>query len=210
VIIGLAIALLQPQSVNRHWRNDPIVHPSPEADPWERFRDASPSRNTTEDPFSYLTPERLGSGPHVLVISDQRRRTQVNYRSGPACQRARDVVRRQLITNLPGGGQIIPAQPQSASQDSCFCKLHLFYGVRKLFLFTGSKNSLRRLGRCEPSFAGANASVATAPDKIDLVEPDQALWIELILLSLQFLWLDQARLQQALPRIIQLTRVQHS
>lgn len=48
----------------------------------------------TRNPI-YL-PDRLGSGPHILVISDGNGMTRVPYRTGPACQRARDSVRRQV------------------------------------------------------------------------------------------------------------------
>lgn len=46
-------------------------------------------------------PERLGPGPHTLVISDGKAMTRIDYRTGPACQKARDEVRRQV---LPAAG----------------------------------------------------------------------------------------------------------
>ena len=38
----------------------------------------------------------LGPGPHTLVISDGSAMTRMEYQSGPACERARDTVDRQL------------------------------------------------------------------------------------------------------------------
>lgn len=40
--------------------------------------------------------ETLGRGPHTLVISDGNAMTRINYRTGRACQKARDAVRRQV------------------------------------------------------------------------------------------------------------------
>jgi hypothetical protein len=56
-----------------------------ECNPWEREWQSDPVVN-----------ERLGSGPHTLVISDGEAITRMNYRSGAQCQRARDEVRRQV------------------------------------------------------------------------------------------------------------------
>lgn len=44
----------------------------------------------------YPTVEELGRGPHTLVISDGSAMTRIEYKTGPACQRARDEVRRQV------------------------------------------------------------------------------------------------------------------
>lgn len=48
--------------------------------------------------------ERLGPGPHTLVISDGKVMTRFDYKSGPACQKARDDARRQVAppNNTPG------------------------------------------------------------------------------------------------------------
>lgn len=49
-------------------------------------------------------PERFGPGPHTLVISDGKAITRIDYKSGPACQNARNEVRRQIAppANSPG------------------------------------------------------------------------------------------------------------
>lgn len=41
-------------------------------------------------------PERLGPGPHTLVISDGKGMTRIDYKTGPGCQKARDETRRQV------------------------------------------------------------------------------------------------------------------
>lgn len=65
--------------------------------------------------------EKLGAGPHTLVISDGNGMTRIDYKSGPSCQKARDEVRRQNApqppTQTPGGGYIIPP----ASRVKAFC-----------------------------------------------------------------------------------------
>ena len=57
--------------------------PDEARDPWAEFEDVS-----TE-------PEKLGPGPHTLVISDRDGITRMDYSSGAMCQIARDEVRRQ-------------------------------------------------------------------------------------------------------------------
>ena len=47
--------------------------------------------------------ERLGPGPHTLVISGPNGFTRIEYKTGAKCQRARDEVRRQ-----DGGGSPSP------------------------------------------------------------------------------------------------------
>lgn len=42
------------------------------------------------------TGERLGPGPHTLVISDGKGLTRIDYKTGAACQKARDETRRQV------------------------------------------------------------------------------------------------------------------
>lgn len=46
------------------------------------------------------TPEQLGPGPHTLVISDGKAMTRIDYKTGPACQLARDETRRQVPSSL--------------------------------------------------------------------------------------------------------------
>lgn len=55
--------------------------------------------------FGDLVPrERLGPGPHTLVISDGTAMTRIDYKTGAACQRARDATRRQVAppVDTPG------------------------------------------------------------------------------------------------------------
>lgn len=61
------------------WRNDPIAEPNP----FDKY-DPKPK------------PERLGPGPHTLVISDRDGMTRIDYATGAKCQRARDEIRRQV------------------------------------------------------------------------------------------------------------------
>jgi hypothetical protein len=61
----------------RQWRSDPVVDPS--------------------DPLADLIPaERLGPGPHMLVITDRKAMTKMEYKSTASCKRARGEVRRQV------------------------------------------------------------------------------------------------------------------
>ncbi len=55
------------------------------------------AEQTAPNPFDQFDskPERLAPGPHTLVIADGTAMTRMDYKSGPACQRARDAVRRQ-------------------------------------------------------------------------------------------------------------------
>jgi hypothetical protein len=48
--------------------------------------------------------EKLGTGPHTLVISDGKAMTRMEYKTGAACQKARDAVRRQVAppASTPG------------------------------------------------------------------------------------------------------------
>lgn len=55
--------------------------------PWEKYQQGA---------FDDLIPEKLGNGPHTLVISDGEAMTRADYRTGPQCARARDSVRRQV------------------------------------------------------------------------------------------------------------------
>ena len=66
--------------------------------PWEKY---TPAQN----PFDkFDTPvEKLGAGPHTLVVSDGAAMTRMEYKSGPLCAKARDSIRRQVATpDTPG------------------------------------------------------------------------------------------------------------
>jgi hypothetical protein len=58
----------------------------------------------TKNPFEDLIPaEKLGAGPHTLVISDGDAMTKIEYKTGARCQKARDSVRQQIVTpDTPG------------------------------------------------------------------------------------------------------------
>jgi hypothetical protein len=59
-----------------------------QANPFDKF-----------DPPVYA-PDRLGPGPHTLVVSDGNAMTRVDYKTGRACQRARDEIRKQTDARL--------------------------------------------------------------------------------------------------------------
>lgn len=59
-------------------------------EPWQKYQEP--------------TPERLGPEPHTLVISDGSAMTRVDYKNESACQKARDIVRKQLDPQ----GTVIP------------------------------------------------------------------------------------------------------
>ena len=55
--------------------------------------------------FDDLIPrEKMGPEPHTLVISDGTSMTRMDYKTGPLCAKARDVIRRQVASppNTPG------------------------------------------------------------------------------------------------------------
>ncbi|MBB5685641.1 hypothetical protein FHS49_001649 [Sphingobium boeckii] len=54
-----------------------------QAGPWEKYQEKPPV-------------EKLGPGPHTLMISDGSAFTRTEYKTGLSCQRARDEVRRQV------------------------------------------------------------------------------------------------------------------
>ncbi len=93
-MIFAALTLLQAQ---------PSLPPCPagmtSCKPWERQWD-SPKHQL-----------RLGRGPHTLVIADGKAFTRFEYRSGPACQHARDQVLRQLIPSPPSGWTVYAPIP---------------------------------------------------------------------------------------------------
>lgn len=100
----LLLAQAQPQATDEKWwekypvvESDPVVRPNP----FDQF-----------DP----KPERLGPGPHTLVVSDGNAMTRIDYRTGAACQRARDEIRRQV--RPPPDTQYVIHGP---SRVSAFC-----------------------------------------------------------------------------------------
>lgn len=71
-----------------------------DCDPWARFRKPPPK------PFDQFDeqpePEKLGPGPHTLIVSAQQGLTRIDYPNGERCLRARNEIRRQ--TNPPPNG----------------------------------------------------------------------------------------------------------
>jgi hypothetical protein len=64
-----------------------LVLAQAQSGPWDGYK---------QDPIVRSAPERLGPGVHTLVIADGNAITRIDYRSGTACQRARDEIRRQV------------------------------------------------------------------------------------------------------------------
>jgi hypothetical protein len=64
--------------------------------------ETSPESGVQNNPFYKYLPkeEKLGPGPHTLVISDGSAMNRTEYKSGPLCQKARDVVRLQTDARL--------------------------------------------------------------------------------------------------------------
>lgn len=60
------------------------------------------------------TEERLGPGPHVLVISDGKGMTRIDYRTGALCLKARNEVRRQMQPDKSNPDPVISASPVRA------------------------------------------------------------------------------------------------
>ena len=49
----------------------------------------------------------LGAGPHTLIIVGGRENTRIDYKSGPACQRAKDAILAQVGSRrLPNGNLV--------------------------------------------------------------------------------------------------------
>ena len=79
--------------------------------------------NAPPNVFEDLIPKReiLGKEPHTLVISDGQAMKSMEYRSGPACQRARDSVRRQLSLRAPATGSAGVVVAISPPRVTVFC-----------------------------------------------------------------------------------------
>lgn len=87
--IALALLLMLAQSEQAL---PPCRNRQSDCKPWER---AWPQRPNFSDQFD-PKPERLGPGPHTLVISDGNQITRMDYKSGLSCQQARDAIRKQV------------------------------------------------------------------------------------------------------------------
>ena len=61
-------------------------------EPWERAWPQAPNPFDQFDP----KPEKLGRGPHTLVISDGNAIIRIEYATGAKCKFARDAVRAQV------------------------------------------------------------------------------------------------------------------
>jgi hypothetical protein len=63
---------------------------------------SSPEENRQKNPYYKYLPreEKLGPGPHTLVISDGSTMNHTEYKTGSLCQKARDVVRLQTDARL--------------------------------------------------------------------------------------------------------------
>lgn len=51
--------------------------------------------------------ERLGPGPHLLIVSHGKDSTRIRYKTGKACQAARDIVRKQNAPRKEEGGIMV-------------------------------------------------------------------------------------------------------
>lgn len=76
-------------------------------DYWQSLDETDP-RPWERDP---IIEEKLGPGPHTLIISDGDGMTRMEYASGPKCMKARDEVRRQN-SNPPNTPGIIYGAPR--------------------------------------------------------------------------------------------------
>lgn len=72
-----------------------------ECDPWERY-------NPQPNPFDQFIPKshKLGPSPHTLIIGSGPGAVQREYKSGAACQHARDEVLAQVDRQLPSGAYV--------------------------------------------------------------------------------------------------------
>lgn len=86
-----------------------------DCEPWER---AWPKNDRIPYEKDQIVVPPLGPGPHVLVISDGQAMTRVDYKSGAACQKARDQVRLQTDARLTNRN---PNVIYGAPRVSAFC-----------------------------------------------------------------------------------------
>ena len=97
VVAFLLAPVTDPEILRQLNAPPPCKNGAAECEPWERdWPEQKPNPFDRFDP----PPERLGPGPHTLVISDGNAMTRIDYRSGAACQRARDKVRLQTDARL--------------------------------------------------------------------------------------------------------------
>lgn len=61
-------------------------------DPWAEFRVVVPAPESARTPKD----ERIGRGPHTLIVGDGSSFAKIEYRTGAACKIARDEARRQI------------------------------------------------------------------------------------------------------------------
>lgn len=78
----------------------PCANGMSECMPWERdwphqSAPATPQRNPFADLIPKTPAERLGAGPHTLIVSDGSGMTRVGYPSGSRCLAARNSLRQQ-------------------------------------------------------------------------------------------------------------------
>lgn len=71
-----------------------------ECDPWERYN-PQPNYFDQFDPKPPKHP-KLGPGPHTLVIIGSQVPVRVDYKSGSACEKARDAFVAQFVAQHPG------------------------------------------------------------------------------------------------------------
>lgn len=82
---------------------------------WDDYKKDKPARPNPFDQFDPKPkPEKLGPGPHTLVISSTNGITRMDYKSGAACQKARDAVRQQL-ERPPSGRGVIYGRPSTSA-----------------------------------------------------------------------------------------------
>lgn len=64
--------------------------------------------NDPINPYQKYAPvaEKLGAGPHTLVVSDGSAMTRIDYKTGPLCMKARDAIRRQVASPPDTPGRI--------------------------------------------------------------------------------------------------------
>jgi hypothetical protein len=70
--------------------------------------------NDPKNPYQKYAPvkEKLGAGPHTLVVSDGSAMTRIDYKTGPLCAKARDSIRRQ-VASPPSTPSVIYGAPST-------------------------------------------------------------------------------------------------